>query len=110
PFRRLLSAYLCLAAIYFISFLDINSVATAPPAISRSLNAGNSITWTGTSYLMGQTAFQALYGRLSDIFGRKPVLLACIGFLILGDLLCAFAQTSTRLYVCRALSGVGGGG
>ena len=110
PFRRLLSAYLCLAAIYFISTLDINSVATALPAISRSLGAGNSITWTGTAYLMGQTAFQALYGRLSDIFGRKPVLLVCVGFLVLGDLLCGFAQNVRWLYVCRALSGVGGGG
>jgi MFS family permease len=110
PFRRLLSAYLCLAAIYFISTLDINSTATALPTISRSLNAGSSITWTATAYLMGQTAFQALYGRLSDIFGRKPVLLVSIGFLILGDVLCGFARNVTWLYVCRALSGVGGGG
>ncbi|KAI0127597.1 major facilitator superfamily domain-containing protein [Xylariales sp. AK1849] len=110
PFHRLISAYLCLAAIYFISTLDINSVATALPAISRSLNAGSSITWTATAYLMGQTAFLALYGRLSDIFGRKPVLLICVGFLILGDILCGFARNVTWLYVCRALSGVGGGG
>lgn len=110
PFRRLISAYMCLAAIYFISTLDINSVATALPAISRSLDAGNSITWTGTAYLMGQTAFQPLYGRLSDIFGRKPVLLLSVGFLVLGDVLCGFAQTVTWLYVCRALSGIGGGG
>lgn len=110
PFGRLISAYSCLAAIYFISSLDINSVATALPVISRSLNAGNSITWTGTAYLMGQTAFQVLYGRLSDIFGRKPILFTCVGFLILGDLLCGFAKTATWLYVCRALSGVGGGG
>lgn len=110
PFRRLISAYMCLAAIYFISTLDINSVATALPAISRSLDAGNSITWTGTAYLMGQTAFQPLYGRLSDIFGRKPVLLLSVGFLVLGDVLSGFAQTVTWLYVCRALSGIGGGG
>jgi MFS family permease len=110
PFRRLIIAYLCLALIYFISTLDINSVATALPAISRSLNAGSSITWVGTAYLMGQTCFQALYGRLSDIFGRKPVLLASIGCLIVGDILCGFARNITWLYVCRALSGVGGGG
>jgi MFS family permease len=93
---------------YHLSIL--NSVATALPAISRSLDAGNSITWTGTSYLMGQTAFQVLYGRLSDIFGRKPILLGCVGFLVLGDILCGFAQNVTWLYVCRALSGIGGGG
>lgn len=110
PIRRLMTAYLCLALIYFISTLDINSVATALPAISRSLDAGSSITWVGTAYLMGQTSFQALYGRLSDVFGRKPVLLASIGCLIVGDILCGFAKNVTWLYVCRALSGVGGGG
>ncbi|KAI0133292.1 MFS general substrate transporter [Hypoxylon sp. NC0597] len=110
PFPRLISAYLCLSALYFISQLDINSVATALPTISSSLNAGNTITWTGTAYVMGQTAFQPLYGRFSDIFGRKVVLMACIGFLIGGDLLCGFAQNFIWLYVCRALSGIGGGG
>ncbi|KAI0901244.1 MFS general substrate transporter [Annulohypoxylon nitens] len=110
PFPRLITAYLCLAAIYFISILDINSVATALPSISTSLNAGNTITWTGTAYVMGQTAFQPLYGRLSDIFGRKVVLMACIGFLIVGDILCGFAQNVIWLYTCRALSGIGGGG
>ncbi|ORY57875.1 major facilitator superfamily domain-containing protein [Pseudomassariella vexata] len=110
PFSRLITAYLCLASIYFISILDVNSVATALPAISKSLGGGNSITWTGTAYVMGQTAFQALYGRLSDIFGRKPVLMACIGSLIIGDVLCGFARNVTWLYVCRALSGIGGGG
>lgn len=110
PFPRLISAYLCLAAIYFISILDINSVATALPSISHSLDAGSTITWTGTAYVMGQTAFQPLYGRLSDIFGRKVVLMACIAFLIVGDLLCGFAQNVIWLYTCRALSGIGGGG
>ncbi|KAI1214425.1 MFS general substrate transporter [Annulohypoxylon truncatum] len=110
PFPRLITAYLCLAGIYFISILDINSVATALPSISTSLHAGNTITWTGTAYVMGQTAFQPLYGRLSDIFGRKVVLMACIGFLIVGDILCGFAQNVIWLYTCRALSGIGGGG
>ncbi|KAI1452286.1 MFS general substrate transporter [Annulohypoxylon moriforme] len=110
PFPRLITAYLCLAAIYFISILDINSVATALPSIATSLNAGNSITWTGTAYVMGQTAFQPLYGRLSDIFGRKVVLMTCVGFLIVGDILCGFAQNVIWLYTCRAFSGIGGGG
>ncbi|KAI1389241.1 MFS general substrate transporter [Hypoxylon trugodes] len=110
PFPRLLAAYLCLASIYFISTLDINSVATALPSISTSLNAGNTITWTGTAYVMGQTAFQPLYGRLSDIFGRKVVLITSICSLIIGDLLCGFAQNPIWLYTCRSLSGIGGGG
>ncbi|KKY13852.1 putative c6 transcription [Diplodia seriata] len=110
PLPKLLTAYSCLAAIYFISSLDINAAANALPAISRSLNAGTSITWAGASYLMGQTAFQPLYGRISDILGRKPVLLACIACLVVGDVLCGSARSAPWLYACRALAGVGGGG
>ncbi|KAL1641041.1 hypothetical protein SLS58_006313 [Diplodia intermedia] len=110
PLPKLLTAYSCLAAIYFISSLDINAAANALPAISRSLNAGTSITWAGASYLMGQTAFQPLYGRISDILGRKPVLLASIACLIVGDVLCGSARSAPWLYACRALAGVGGGG
>ncbi|PTB34769.1 hypothetical protein M441DRAFT_154917 [Trichoderma asperellum CBS 433.97] len=110
PFRRLIAAYLCLSIIYFTSSLDINSVALALPVIARDLGAGSSITWTGTAYLMGQAAFQPLYGRLSDIIGRKPVLMLSVGFLVFGDILCANSHTPAWLYACRAISGIGGGG
>jgi MFS family permease len=110
PFGRLMLVYACLATAYFTSTLDINAVASALPVIGSSLNAGTSITWAGTAYLMGQAACQPLYGRLSDVFGRKPVLMMSLLFIVLGGILCGFAQTPTWLYVCRALSGVGGGG
>lgn len=110
PFGRLMLVYACLATAYFTSTLDINAVATALPVIGSSLGAGTTITWAGTAYLMGQAACQPLYGRLSDVFGRKPVLMTCLMFIVLGGTLCGFAQTPTWLYVCRALSGVGGGG
>ncbi|KAM0261138.1 hypothetical protein ACHAQJ_002400 [Trichoderma viride] len=110
PFRRLIAAYLCLSIIYFTSSLDINSVALALPVIARDLGAGSSITWTGTAYLMGQAAFQPLYGRLSDIFGRKPLLMLSVGFLVFGDILCANSHSPVWLYACRAISGIGGGG
>ncbi|KAH7357333.1 major facilitator superfamily domain-containing protein [Pyrenochaeta sp. MPI-SDFR-AT-0127] len=110
PFARLMAAYLCLCLCYFISYLDMNAVTTALPTIADSLDAGPSITWAGTAYLLGQTAFQPLYGRLSDITGRKPILLASVTCIVVGGLLCGFAQTPTWLYAARALSGVGGGG
>jgi MFS family permease len=109
PFGRLMLVYACLATAYFTSTFDINAVATALPVIGSSLNAGSSITWAGTAYLMGTVACP-LYGRLSDIFGRKPVLTISLLFIVLGGILCGFAQTPTWLYVCRALSGIGGGG
>lgn len=110
PFRRLVLVYACLATAYFTSTLDINAVATALPVIGTSLEAGPTITWAGTAYLMGQAACQPLYGRLSDVLGRKLILMLSLGFIVFGGLLCGFAQTPTWLYVCRAISGVGGGG
>ncbi|CZR66294.1 related to DHA14-like major facilitator efflux transporter (MFS transporter) [Phialocephala subalpina] len=109
-FPRLIAAYLCLCACYFTSYLDMNSVTTALPTISHSLNAGTTIIWTGTAYLLGQTSFQPLYGRMSDIFGRKPILLASVSCVVAGGLLCGFAQTPIWLYTSRALNGIGGGG
>ncbi|PNP80510.1 hypothetical protein FNYG_06109 [Fusarium nygamai] len=110
PFFRLLLAYLCLCFCYFISYLDMNSVATSLPTISEALDAGPTVTWVGTSYLLGQLSFQPLYGRVSDITGRKPVLLFSMGCIVIGDLLCGFARTPVWLYICRTISGIGGGG
>lgn len=110
PFFRLILAYLCLCFCYFISYLDMNSVATSLPTISEALDAGPTVTWVGTSYLLGQLSFQPLYGRISDITGRKPVLLFSIGCIVIGGLLCGFARTPVWLYVCRTISGIGGGG
>ncbi|KAK2700396.1 hypothetical protein QWA68_001525 [Fusarium oxysporum] len=110
PFFRLILAYLCLCFCYFISYLDMNSVATSLPTISEALGAGPTVTWVGTSYLLGQLSFQPLYGRISDITGRKPVLLFSMGCIVVGGLLCGFARTPVWLYVCRTISGIGGGG
>ena len=88
----------------------MNTTTTALPTISYALHAGPTITWAGTAYLLGQTTFQPLYGRISDIAGRKPILLASVSCIVLGDLLCGWAQTPLWLYVSRALTGIGGGG
>ena len=110
PFARLLAAYLCLCLCYFISYLDMNSVTTALPTIGNAVDAGPTITWVGTAYLLGQTSCQPLYGRVSDITGRKPILLFSVACILVGGLLCGFAQTPIWLYVSRAISGIGGGG
>lgn len=110
PFVRLILAYLCLCFCYLISYLDMNSVATSLPTISEALDAGPTVTWVGTSYLLGQLSFQPLYGRISDITGRKPVLLFSMGCIVVGGVLCGFARTPIWLYVCRTISGFGGGG
>jgi MFS family permease len=94
----------------FVSFIDQTSVSTATPAIAADLNTGTATSWVGTSFLIASTAFQLINGRLSDIFGRKGLLLLCLALLALGDLGCGFAQTGKQLFVLRAIAGIGGGG
>jgi MFS family permease len=94
----------------FLSFLDSTSVSTAAPVIGVELNASSSITWVGSSFLLANTAFQIVTSRLSDIFGRKAVLLGSLFLFVLGDLLCGFAQSGVWLYACRGIAGIGGGG
>ncbi|KAF9556324.1 MFS general substrate transporter [Agrocybe pediades] len=93
-----------------ISFLDATSVSTALPDIAAELKAGNSISWTGTSFLVANTGFQIITARLSDIFGRKVVLIGALALFGFGDLLCGFAKSEAWLYACRAIAGIGGGG
>ena len=61
-------------------------------------------------YLLTQTAFQPLYGRLSEIFGRKTTLLFAFAIFGLGCLFCGLARTMNQLIVARAFAGIGGGG
>ncbi|KAJ5094566.1 major facilitator superfamily transporter [Penicillium angulare] len=110
PWSRLAASYLCLCLCYFISYLDMNAATTALPTISNALSAGTTITWAGTAFLLGVTAFQPLYGRISDISGRKPVLILSITCIMIGDLLSGLAKTPTWLYVSRSISGIGTGG
>ncbi|OQE29416.1 hypothetical protein PENSTE_c002G04756 [Penicillium steckii] len=88
----------------------MNSTTTALPTISKALSADSTITWAGTAFLLGQTTFQPLYGRVSDIAGRKPVLLVSMACIMVGDFLSGWARGPIWLYVTRALSGMGAGG
>lgn len=108
--RQLRIAIPTLSICLFVSFIDQTSVSTATPAIAGDLNTGTATSWIGTSFLIASTAFQLINGRLSDIFGRKGLLLLCLALLALGDLGCGFAQTAEQLFVLRAFAGVGGGG
>lgn len=110
PRTQLLVVFATLSASLLISFIDQNGISITLPTIASDLDAADTISWAGTSSLLANTTFQMLYGRLSDIFGRKVVFLSAIGLLALADLLCGLAQSATMLYVCRGLAGVGGGG
>ncbi len=110
PKRRLLVIFPALASALLITYIDQQSIGVVLPTIGHDLNCASTIMWAGTSSLIANTAFQVLYGRLSDILGRKHLLLGCLSLLALGDLLCGFAKTGTQLYAFRGLSGVANGG
>ena len=63
-----------------------------------------------TAYLLSSTAVTPLYGKLSDIHGRRAMLLASIGVFVLGSIACALAPTMLTLVLARGLQGIGGGG
>jgi MFS family permease len=108
--NRLLIVFGAMALTFFITYADQNGIAVSLPAMARELNAQNTISWAGTSSFIGNTVFQVLYGRLSDIFGRKVVYLSAVALLAIGDILCATAQSGPALYVFRGLAGIAMGG
>ncbi|KAL6242763.1 hypothetical protein RBB50_010409 [Rhinocladiella similis] len=110
PKKQVVIVFSALACILLVTFIDQNSVGVMLTTIGGDLNAENTISWAATANLIANTTFQVLYGRLSDIFGRKGVLLTAIVLLAAGDLGCGFAQNGPQLYALRGLSGVGSAG
>jgi MFS family permease len=110
PTKQLILVFFVLALTFLFMFIDQNGIGQLLPTIAKDLDAANTISWAGTSSLIGNTIFQVLYGRLSDIFGRKSIYLSAVFLLAFSDLLCGFAKNAPMLYVFRGLAGVAGGG
>jgi EmrB/QacA subfamily drug resistance transporter len=94
----------------FLSALEQTIVAPALPAIGNSLGGIDDLSWVVTAYLLALTATTPLFGKLSDIYGRRLILLWAIGIFIAGSVACALAQNILMLIIARGLQGIGGGG
>jgi EmrB/QacA subfamily drug resistance transporter len=94
----------------FLSALEQTIVAPALPTIGRSLDDVDNLSWVVTAYLLSCTVATPLFGKLSDIYGRRRMMLISISVFILGSIACALAPTLWMLILARALQGVGGGG
>src|SRR3954452_866756 len=94
----------------FLSALEQTIVAPALPTIGRALGNVELLSWVVTGYLISTTVVTPLFGKLSDIYGRRRMMLISIGVFILGSVACALAPSMEALIVGRALQGVGGGG
>jgi EmrB/QacA subfamily drug resistance transporter len=94
----------------FLSALDQTIVATALPSIGRELGDFQLISWVVTAYLLTSTCATPILGKLSDLYGRRPLLLACLCVFLGASVLCALSTSMTMLIASRALQGLGGGG
>lgn len=110
PTGKPIILYTTLSLSLFIAYADQNGIAVALPTIARELDAADTISWAGMLALIANTVFQVLYGRLSDIFGRKVIYLLAIVLLVIADILCSIAPNAYALYVFRGLAGVAVGG
>ncbi|KIW17245.1 hypothetical protein PV08_04436 [Exophiala spinifera] len=94
----------------FLSGFDGTITASTYAVIGSEFNAANTISWLTTSYLITSTAFQPLYGRFSDVLGRRTCFFTATITFLLGCLGCALAPDIITLNLMRALTGLGGGG
>jgi EmrB/QacA subfamily drug resistance transporter len=94
----------------FLAALDQTIVSTALPTIVGDLGGLNHLSWVVTSYLLATTASTPLYGKLGDMYGRKPLFLAAILIFLAGSMLSGLSQSMSELIAFRALQGIGAGG
>ena len=105
--RVLLTAALLVCT--FLAALDVLVVVTAMPTIVASLGGLELYTWVFSSYLLASVASLPIYGRLADVYGRRPIFVLGTGVFLLGSLLCGSAQSMEQLVAFRAVQGLGAG-
>jgi EmrB/QacA subfamily drug resistance transporter len=94
----------------FLAALDQTIIATALPTIGRELGDLEHLSWIVTVYLLTSTAVTPLYGKLSDSFGRRVIMLIGIVIFVIGSIACALAPSMFLLILARGVQGIGGGG
>jgi EmrB/QacA subfamily drug resistance transporter len=90
--------------------LEATVVSTAMPTVVASLGGLEIYTWVFSAYLLTSTVTVPLWGKLSDLYGRRRFYVLCIGFFFLGSIACGIAQSMEQLVAFRAIQGLGAGG
>src|SRR2546430_6975239 len=93
----------------FLAALDQTVVGTALPRIVTDLRGNDIYTWAFTSYLLTATISGPIYGKLSDLFGRRPILLFAVSVFLIGSLLSGLSQEMWQFVAFRAVQGLGAG-
>ena len=108
--RELYTVFAGLMLALTLASLDQNIVSTALPRIVSDLGGLAHLSWVVTAFLVASTTSTPLYGKLSDMYGRKPLFFTAILIFLTGSIFCGLAQTMFQLIVFRAVQGLGAGG
>ncbi|WP_369256071.1 MDR family MFS transporter [Geodermatophilus amargosae] len=108
--RQILTIIAGLMVAMFLAALDQTVVATAIRTIADDLQGYDLQAWATTAFLITSTISTPLYGKLSDIYGRRPFYLFAIGAFVVGSVLCGLADSMYQLAAYRAVQGIGAGG
>ncbi|KAI0425416.1 major facilitator superfamily domain-containing protein [Xylaria sp. FL1042] len=110
PRKTIITIFLACASVDLIALIDQTTLASSLYIVADALGGGNQVAWIANGFFITSTVGQLLYGRLSDIWSRKVILLIGIAIFFIGSLASSLANTVTQLIVFRALTGIGGGG
>lgn len=105
---RLVTAGLMLTL--FLVSMESTVVSTGMPTIVGQLGGLESYSWVFTAFMLASTTTVPLYGKLSDIFGRRPVYAVSMAIFLVGSILCGLARSMPQLIAFRAVQGIGAGG
>jgi EmrB/QacA subfamily drug resistance transporter len=95
--------------VMLLASLDQTVVSTAMPRVIADLQGFDRYTWVSTAYLLTSTVMVPIYGKLSDLFGRKPIFLFGVVVFLIGSAMSGAAQTMNQLIIFRAFQGIGAG-
>lgn len=107
---RVLAVYSGLMLVMFISSVDQTIVATALPTIAADFDGVSSYSWVFSAYLLASTVSVPVWGKLSDVYGKRRLLIAGVTVFSVGSLLCGTATSMPMLVAMRAVQGLGAGG
>jgi EmrB/QacA subfamily drug resistance transporter len=108
--RQKMLAFFGVLLALLLAALDQTVVSTALPRIAADLHGFRDLSWIVTAYLLTSTATVPLYGKFSDLYGRRNLFVVAISIFLLGSALCGLAQTMTQLTFFRGVQGLGAGG
>lgn len=107
--RDLLMGMAGVAATVVLAAFDSTIISTTLPRVAEALDGMALYSWVGTGYLLATAASIMIFGRLGDMFGRKPLMLVSVLIIALGSVACGLSQTMSQLILFRTLQGIGGG-